>query len=100
PGSSAKRFSDALPSSGSIPGGPAALHAPWRLQYLETMTESDAKPGPPTATPPKPSTSFLADYWHAPASDLKHHVIVRTGEGLILLNGFPYASGHLLVALG
>ena len=35
-----------------------------------------------------------------PEEDIKNHVIVRTGHGLILLNMFPYAGGHLLVALG
>ena len=25
---------------------------------------------------------------------------MRTGEGMILLNAYPYANGHLLVALG
>ena len=27
-------------------------------------------------------------------------MIVRTGAGMIMLNAFPYANGHLLVALG
>jgi diadenosine tetraphosphate (Ap4A) HIT family hydrolase len=31
---------------------------------------------------------------------VKNHVIVRTADGLIMLNKFPYAGGHLLVALG
>ncbi len=89
----AESFSDA-------PGAPAALQAPWRLEYLEAMGEQEKRPGPPTASPTSPSPSFLHDYWRDPAKDLKHHVIVRTGEGMILLNAFPYASGHLLVALG
>jgi ATP adenylyltransferase len=29
-----------------------------------------------------------------------NHVVVRARDGLILLNKFPYANGHLLVALG
>ena len=44
--------------------------------------------------------SFLLDYWLNPTGDDLNHVIVRTAEGMILLNGFPYANGHLLVALG
>ena len=42
----------------------------------------------------------MLDYWRNPSDDARNHVIVRTGEGLVLLNGFPYANGHLLVALG
>lgn len=36
----------------------------------------------------KSSGSFLANYWNAPASDVQNHVIVRTCDGMILLNGF------------
>jgi ATP adenylyltransferase len=63
-------------------GGPSAMGA------------SPANGGRPS------SGSFLLDYWLAPERDEQNHVIVRTGEGLILLNAFPYAPGHLLVALG
>ena len=44
--------------------------------------------------------SFLADDWLDVANDHRNHIIVRSTHGLILLNAFPYASGHLLVALG
>lgn len=71
---------------------PAALQAPWRLEYLEALGGKDKS---------KPSSgSFLLDYWRDPAADESNHVIVRTDDGLILLNAFPYANGHLLVALG
>ncbi len=72
------------------------LQAPWRLQYLESIDAKEKNAGPP-----KPGTgSFLLDYWLTPQDDQKNHVIVRTAEGMILLNAFPYANGHLLVALG
>lgn len=75
---------------------PPTLHAPWRLEYLEALDAKEKKSGPPT-----PSTgSFLLDYWLDPASDAKNHVVLRTPTALILLNAFPYANGHLLVALG
>lgn len=64
------------------------------------MDEQDAAGAPSTPGAHKPSCSFLIDYWSAPQRDAQNHVIVRTLDGLILLNGFPYASGHLLVALG
>lgn len=73
-----------------------ALQAPWRMSYLEALGQHERAKGPP-----KPSSgSFLLDYWNAPADDVANHVIVRTGSGMILLNAYPYANGHLLVALG
>lgn len=67
--------------------------------------------------PPERSACFLCDYWRSPRDDEMNHVIVRTGlpvdppggvgvppasasGGLILLNKYPYANGHLLVCLG
>lgn len=80
----------------SEPKGPPALQAPWRLEYLEAMDAREKKAGPPGAG----SGSFLRDFWLSPAGDEKNHVIVRTADGLILLNAYPYANGHLMVALG
>lgn len=76
--------------------GPASLPAPWRLDYLERLGSEER-----LGKVPQPGTgSFLLDYWLAPDRDGPNHVVVRTGDGLILLNAFPYAPGHLLVALG
>ena len=44
--------------------------------------------------------TFLSAYWDDPAGDLDNHVVFRTEQGMILLNRYPYANGHLLVALG
>lgn len=56
---------------------PRPLWAPWRLEYIEHADESDR--------------CIFCD----PEPDL----VVRRGEtGLVLLNRFPYTSGHLLVA--
>lgn len=78
------------------PTGPDSLQAPWRLQYLQDLGEREKLAGPPSAS----SGSFLRDYWLAPERDNANHVIVRSPQGMILLNAFPYANGHLLVALG
>lgn len=75
---------------------PPQLQAPWRLPYLESLDAREKVSGPPTSS----SGSFLRDYWLTPDDDAKNHVVVRTREGMILLNAFPYANGHLLVALG
>lgn len=84
------------PGGADSAGGPAALQAPWRLEYLQALDAKEKVAGPPAAG----SGSFLLDYWRAPERDVANHVIVRTGAGLILLNAFPYANGHLLVAHG
>lgn len=78
------------------PHAPPNLHAPWRLDYLESMGQQEKKAGPPAAG----SGSFLLDYWNAPQHDAANHIIERSAHGLILLNKYPYANGHLLVALG
>ncbi|MFA6044506.1 MAG: HIT domain-containing protein [Phycisphaerales bacterium] len=79
-----------------VPPGPKALQAPWRLEYLENLGKSEK-----TSGPPKPgSGSFLRDFWLDPARDQPNLVIYRDANGMILLNRYPYANGHLLVALG
>jgi ATP adenylyltransferase len=83
------------------PFGPDAIWAPWRLPYLESL--GDAERHPPTAgSPPRQAEepTFLSFYWSRPDLDAAHHVIHRTADGMILLNKYPYANGHLLVALG
>lgn len=81
---------------------PDALWAPWRLSYIESLSEDDSpQSGSENAAPPRPTSgSFLLDYWNAPELDAPNHVIERTEHGMILLNAYPYANGHLLVALG
>lgn len=76
----------------------AALQAPWRMQYLESIAEGDAASG--GAAGAGSSGCFLQDYWASPSHDEANHVIARTGHGMIMLNAYPYSNGHLLVALG
>ena len=76
-----------------------AIWAPWRLQYLETL-EDEPAPKTHDVKPASSASSFLSEYWASPDHDEQNHVIERTATGMILLNGFPYANGHLLVALG
>ena len=82
--------------------GNATLPAPWRLEYLERLSQEEkiAAGAKGSAAISPGSGCFLRDYWLAPQLDEVNHVIVRTGAGMILLNAFPYANGHLLVALG
>ncbi|MEM0983159.1 MAG: HIT domain-containing protein [Planctomycetota bacterium] len=88
------------------PPGPDAIWAPWRLDYLESLDEDDAKPSAAPAaaetnpTPKPAGGSFLSEYWQNPARDETNHVFYRDEHGMILLNRYPYSNGHLLVALG
>jgi ATP adenylyltransferase len=86
------------PKTGEVPTPPGyqALQAPWRLAYLEGLDASEKTKGPPKAG----SGSFLYDAWLAPELDLQNLIIVRSSMGMVLLNKYPYANGHLLVALG
>jgi len=88
---------------GSVPFGPDAIWAPWRLPYLESLNDDEqsaAGEKSPATLSESSSGSFLLDYWNTPNRDDEHHVIVRTEHGMILLNKYPYANGHLLIALG
>lgn len=87
------------------------------MEMLAAQMKAEAKAGtkpghapeaPDADREPAPSShNFLRDYWLHPQRDEPNHVIVRTGTqdttpergGLILLNRYPYANGHLLVAL-
>lgn len=71
------------------------LWAPWRLAYVDELSRR-MDGGGETVEP----GSFLERYWRAPECDVAHHVIERDAHGMILLNRYPYANGHLLVALG
>jgi ATP adenylyltransferase len=58
------------------------LWAPWRLEYIQTADETH-------------ECVFCA----AVTGDDAEKLVVRRGErALVLLNKFPYASGHLMVA--
>ncbi|MCA9297375.1 MAG: HIT domain-containing protein, partial [Phycisphaerales bacterium] len=72
------------------------LWAPWRRAYLESLLAQEFDLG--EVQPAK--GSFLAEYWAHPDRDHVNHVIHRDDHGMILLNRYPYANGHLLVALG
>jgi ATP adenylyltransferase len=86
----------------NAPAHLAAIHAPWRDAYMRQLAAAERKPGSPDGA--AASGCFLSDYWRAPERDGENLVVARVGEGatggMILLNRYPYANGHLLVALG
>lgn len=85
--------------------GPEAIWAPWRLEYLERVSAEEraqAAPAGPAAAREGGDAAlcFLRANWLDPAADVRNHIIVRSARGMVLLNRYPYANGHLLVALG
>lgn len=60
--------------------------APWRMEYIESLAER-AEQG-----------CFLCACYQAAGDDAKNHVLRRSEKTLVVLNRFPYSSGHLLVA--
>jgi ATP adenylyltransferase len=72
------------------------LWAPWRMAYLHDLQRKQEAVGRVEAK----DADFLAAYWRSPADDALNLVIFRDDQGMILLNRYPYANGHLLVALG
>ncbi|MEX2219354.1 MAG: HIT domain-containing protein [Phycisphaerales bacterium] len=89
------------PAEKAVSGVPA-LHAPWRAEYLEGLDKEEGAAGKESAGGREPgaTASFLREYWLSPERDDQNLVVARTGDGIILLNRYPYAGGHLLVALG
>ena len=80
-----------------------SLWAPWRMAYIQSLdaqhaAEVAATPGASAA--PSASSNFLAQYWAHPDRDHEQLVVHRDSLGMVLLNRYPYANGHLLVALG
>jgi ATP adenylyltransferase len=61
----------------------ARLWAPWRSRYLAVGTR-------------RGRCIFCAA--RRSRQDRRHHVIARSREAFVLLNRYPYANGHLLVA--
>ncbi len=58
------------------------LWAPWRLEYIQTADEQEG-----------------CLFCRAPAGDDEQSLIVTRGNNaFVMLNMFPYASGHLMVA--
>jgi ATP adenylyltransferase len=67
------------------------LWAPWRKQYIRAIPDDQGIPS---------GQSFLRDYWQNPEADREQLVIHRSRHSFLLMNRYPYTSGHLLVAPG
>ena len=63
------------------------LWAPWRIPYLRKITRQE-----------KPDACFFCEYVAAPKKDRKNLVVLRGKTCFTVMNRFPYAGGHLLIA--
>ena len=63
------------------------LWAPWRMPYLKKIT-----------APKEPEGCFFCRYAETPKKDRENLILVRGKACFSLLNRYPYAGGHLLVA--
>jgi len=61
------------------------LWAPWRMEYIDQLHEELAG-------------CFLCDARDNPAQDERSYVLVRGENCFVILNRFPYTSGHMLIA--
>lgn len=78
---------------------PDALWAPWRLAYIKGEQAEAAAPEPDTWRPGAATDCFLCRAATvSPDYDRGLGVIERTPQSLVVLNRYPYANGHLLVA--
>jgi ATP adenylyltransferase len=64
------------------------LWAPWRMEYINTLDE----------TGPKGGACFLCRYRDQPSNDAENLVLFRGRQSFVVMNRFPYASGHCLVS--
>jgi ATP adenylyltransferase len=69
------------------PGSMGWLWAPWRIPYLRRITKTT-----------KPSACFFCDYAAHPRKDTANLVVLRGKTCFVVMNRFPYAGGHLLIA--
>jgi ATP adenylyltransferase len=63
------------------------LWSPWRSEYIQTFSE----------TSPKISDCFLCDAFHQPERDRELLVVARREHCFVIMNRYPYNSGHIMV---
>lgn len=77
------------------------LWNPWRLAYLRDLAARAREVGGSAGSEPEArQANFIRAYWERPQDDVANGVVFRNSDGIIFLNLYPYANGHLLVALG
>lgn len=62
------------------------LWSPWRYDYIKSGDTSDAKSG-----------CVFCSILENPASDEEKFILHRAGFNFVILNIYPYTSGHLMI---
>lgn len=62
------------------------LWAPWRMEYIQSLSDQDD------------TGCFLCRNWQSPDDDQANLMLWRSPASMMVLNRFPYTSGHLLIA--
>lgn len=78
------------------------LWAPWRMVYLRELERKAGEPASDAAGPTASASggNFLHSAFEQPERDVDNLVVYRNDDGLIMLNRYPYANGHVLIAHG
>jgi ATP adenylyltransferase len=63
------------------------LWAPWRLGYIKSVPAEGVK-----------SQCFLCEAWAHTEDDPSRLVLHRAADAMIILNRFPYTTGHVMIA--
>jgi ATP adenylyltransferase len=69
---------------GNCGQGRRNLWAPWRVEYIQSLSES--------------GDCFICRDLETPEDDDKNLVLWRSAKSIVILNLFPYNNGHLLIA--
>jgi ATP adenylyltransferase len=68
------------------------LWSPWRYQYVSSASSSNSN------TNPAETCLFCRVIAEGAAKDRENYVLLRAARSYIILNRYPYSSGHLMVA--
>ncbi|MEM9021749.1 MAG: HIT domain-containing protein [Planctomycetota bacterium] len=74
------------------------LWAPWRISYLQGLNQDRSKP---SESDPGAGGCFLCDAVRpdlSQAETLQRLIVLCDERGVLMMNRYPYANGHLLVA--
>lgn len=62
------------------------LWSPWRYDYIKSGAKSESTGG-----------CVFCEILNGPASDEKNFILTRAGFNFVILNIYPYVSGHLMI---
>ena len=73
------------------------LLAGWRARYVASVSDGEPEPVPDEDVDGKPVSCVFCRIVASTEPDENRHVVWSGAQTIVLLNAYPYASGHLLV---